>query len=59
LILYELSAILIREKKTSMHFGSLIMTFESIIDIIRKVLSLMSILASIVFNNLFEMENHI
>ena len=48
-----------REKKTSMHFESLIMSFESIIDLIKKVQSLMSSVASVVFKNSFEVENHI
>jgi len=44
---------LIKEKKTSMHFGSLFMSFGWIIDITNKVLSLVSLAVFIVFNNLF------
>ena len=50
---------LVGENKTSMYFGSLSMSFESIIDITKKVTSLVSFIASIVFNNSFGMENHI
>ena len=45
------------EKKTSMHFRSLIMSFGSIIDITKKVPSLVSFIASIVLNNSFGVEN--
>jgi len=38
-----------REKKTSLHLGSLAMSFKSIVDITMKVPSLMSFIASIVF----------
>ena len=51
---------LIKERKEdSMHFESLIKSFESIVDITRKVSSLMSLVAFIVFNNSFRVENHI
>jgi len=50
---------LMREKKTSMHYGTLIMSFKSIIDITKEVPSLESSIASIMFNNLFRMENYI
>ena len=50
---------LIKERKEdSMHFGSLIKSFQSIVDITRKVSSLMSLVAFIVFNNSFRVENH-
>jgi len=49
---------LIREKKTSMYFGSLVMNFKSIIDITKKVSSLVSFITYIVFNDSFGMENH-
>jgi len=48
-----------REEKTSMHFEELNYDFESIIDIKKKVLTLVSFIASIVFNDLFGVENHI
>jgi len=41
-----------REKKTSMHFGSLLMSFKSIIDIIKKVPSLVSFIVSIAMTHL-------
>ena len=46
-------------KKTSLNFRSLIMSFESIIDITEEVLCLLSFIAFIVFNNLFGMQNYI
>ena len=52
-ILLEFSARFIREKKESMHFGSLIMRFESLMDITRKVPSLGSLIAFIGINNQF------
>jgi len=48
-----------KEKKKIMYFGSLIKSFESIIDITKKVQSLVRLPASIVFRNLFELENYI
>jgi len=42
----------------SMHFGSLLVSFESISDIIKKASSLVSLMASIEFNNSFGVENH-
>jgi len=50
---------LMREKKTSMYFGSLVMSFGAIIDITKKVPSLMSFITFIVFNNSFGVENGI
>jgi len=41
-----------REKKTSMYFGSLVMSFESIMGFIKKLLS-----PSMVFNNSFGAKN--
>ena len=48
-----------REKKTSMHVKSLIMSFGSIIDIKKEVPCLVSLLASIVFYNSFGVKEHI
>ena len=48
-----------REKKTSMHFGSLIKSLESIMDITKKVPSLVGLITSVVPNNLFGVENYI
>jgi len=48
-----------REGKASMHFGSQIMSFESIIGNARKASNLISLITSIVFNNPFGVENHI
>ena len=45
-----------KRKKTSMHFGSLIMSVKSIIDISKKVPRLVSLIASIVFKNTFGVE---
>jgi len=42
---------LIREKKTNMHFGSSVMSFKNIINITKKVPSLLSFIASIAFND--------
>jgi len=50
---------LMKEKKTSIYFGSLIVRFESIIDITKKVPSLVSFIVSIVFNQSFKVKNHI
>ena len=50
-ILMGLLTELMTEKKTRMHFGSLIKSFESMIDITRKVQSLVSLVACIVFHN--------
>jgi len=48
-----------REKKTSMYLGNLIMNYVSIIDITKKLPSLVTLIASIVLNDSFEVENHI
>ena len=53
------SARFMREKKKNMHFGSLIMSFESFVDITKKAPSLGSLIAFIEINNLFVMKNHI
>jgi len=45
-----------REKKTSMYFGSLVMSFKSVINITKKVSSLVSFITYIVFNDLFRVE---
>ena len=50
---------LVREKKTRMHFGSLIKNLESIINITKKLPSLVNLVTSIEFNNSFRVENHI
>ena len=42
-----------------MHFGSLNMSFESNNDIKKEVPNLVSLITSIVFNNLFGVENYI
>ena len=48
---------LIKERKEDKHiFGSLIKIFESIINITRKVPSLVSLIAFIMFNNSFGAE---
>ena len=44
---------LMREKKTSMHVGNLTKSFESVINITKQVLSLVSLIAFIMFNNSF------
>jgi len=49
---------LVRENKTSMHFGSFVMSFKSIINITKKASSLVSFITSIVFNDLFGVESH-
>jgi len=41
------------EKKTTIYFGSFLMSFDSIIDITKKALSLEILIASIVLNNSF------
>ena len=56
-ILGEFSARFIREKKKSMHFGSLIISFESLMDITKKVPSFGSLIAFIGINNLFGVKN--
>ena len=53
-----LLAKLMREKNTSMHFGSLVMTFKSIIDFTKKVPSLMSFATSSAFNDSLGVECH-
>ena len=40
-------------KEDSMHFGRLIMSYRSSIDITNKVSNLVSVIASIVFNNIW------
>jgi len=39
-----------------MYFGSLLMSFESIRDFTKKIQSLLSLIASVVFNNSIEVE---
>ena len=58
-ILLEFSAPFIREKKKSMRFGSLIMSFESLMDITKKVPCLGSLIAFIGIDNIFEVKNYI
>ena len=58
-ILLEFSARFIREKKKSMRFGSLIMSFESLMDITKKVPCLGSLIAFIGIDNIFEVKNYI
>jgi len=55
----ELLAWLIREKKTSIHFGSLFMSFESIMDFTKKIPSIVSLIASIEFNDSFRVQFYI
>ena len=57
LILLEFSARFMREKKKNMHFGSLIMIFESLMDITKKVLSLGSLIGFNGINYLFGVKN--
>ena len=58
-ILMGLLTELMTEKKTRMHFGSLIKSFESMIDITKKVPSLVSLIASMEFNSSFGVKNRI
>ena len=46
-------------KKRNMHFESLIMSFESLMDITKKVPSLGSLIAFIGINNIFGVKNYI
>ena len=46
-----------REKKKNMHFGSLIMSFESLVDITKKEPRSQSLIAFIGFNILFRVKN--
>ena len=46
-----------REKKRNMHFGSLIISFESLMDVTKKVPILGSLIAFIGTNNLFGVKN--
>jgi len=48
-----------RENKRNMHFGSLVMSFESLMDVIKTVPSLGSLIAFIEINNLFGVKNYI
>jgi len=57
--LEALLARLMNKKKTNMHFGSLIMSCELIIDITKKVPNFVSFIASIVLNNTFGMKKKI
>ena len=57
--LLEFPARFIREKKKSMHFGSLIMSFESLMDIAKKVPCLGSLTAFIGINNQFGVKDSI
>ena len=58
-VLVGFSVQLMREKDSIMHFGNLIKIFESMIDITKKVLGLVTLTASIEFNSLFGVKNHI
>ena len=58
-ILNGLLTSLWRAKKINMHFGSLIMSLEAIMDITKQVPNLVSVIASIVFNASFRVKNHI
>jgi len=44
------SSIMVK-KMTSMYFGSLLMSFELIVDFIKKIPNMLSLIASILFNN--------
>ena len=46
-----------REKKRNMNFGSLIISFESLMDVAKKVPSLGSLIAFIRINNPFRVKN--
>jgi len=46
-----------REKKTSLYFGSLLMSFESIMTFTKKKPCLLSLRASILFNNSIGVKN--
>jgi len=48
-----------RKKKQSIQFGILFMSFESIIDFTKKIPSLVSLIASMVFNDSFGVESYI
>jgi len=48
-----------REKKRNMPLGSLIMSFESLMDITKKLPSLGNLIAFIGINNLFRVKNYI
>jgi len=48
-----------RGKKTSMYLGGLLMSFESIINFTKKILRVLSLIASIVFNNPIGVEDFI
>ena len=47
----ELLTGLVRKKKTNIQFGSLFMSFESIMNFTKKTPSLVSLIASIEFND--------
>ena len=48
-----------RKKKTSIQFESLFMSFESIMDFTKKIPSLVSLIASIEFDDSFGVEFYI
>jgi len=48
-----------RGKKKNMHFRSLVMSFEAIVDITKKVPSLMGLIVFTEYNKSFGVENHI
>jgi len=54
-----LSARFMREKKRSMHFRGVIMSFESLMDIIKNTPSLGILIAFIGTNNLFGVKNYV
>jgi len=47
-----------REKKTSMCFGSLLLSFESIMDLTKKLSCLMSLTTLLILNDSFGVENY-
>jgi len=57
-ILMGHSVQLLREKKTSMYFGNSLMSFESMMDFKKKITTLVSLIAHIVFNNSFRMKHY-
>ena len=48
-----------KEKETNMYIGGLLMNFELIMNFIKKTPSLLSLITTVVFNNLIEVENYI
>ena len=47
------------KKRTSIHLGSLLMSFESIMDLSKEISSLLSLIASIEFNDLVSLTSTI